>query len=69
MADIDLNYMPLNIKDVFEKLSETPFIENYTLVGGTALSLQIRHRLSEYFIAELKKIINSIEMQLPKLAI
>lgn len=44
---IDLKYMPENTKSVFEKLSETNFIKKYTLVGGTALSLQIKHRLSE----------------------
>jgi len=47
MREIDLNYMPQNTKSVFEKLSETSFIKNYTLVGGTALSIQIKHRFSE----------------------
>ena len=32
---------------VFAKLAEEKFLNEYTLVGGTALSLQIGHRLSE----------------------
>ena len=47
MNAIDLQYMPVNTKVVFDKLLETTFIKDYTLVGGTALSLQIKHRLSE----------------------
>jgi predicted nucleotidyltransferase component of viral defense system len=47
MSIIDLNYMPENTKKVFEKLSKSSFIDNYTLVGGTALSLQLNHRFSE----------------------
>ncbi|MCK4662492.1 MAG: nucleotidyl transferase AbiEii/AbiGii toxin family protein [Bacteroidales bacterium] len=44
---IDLSYIPKSAKKVLENLSNTSFIRNYTLVGGTALSLQIKHRLSE----------------------
>jgi predicted nucleotidyltransferase component of viral defense system len=32
---------------VFEALSHLPFIREYTLIGGSALALQIHHRLSE----------------------
>lgn len=39
--------MPANTKIVFDKLALLPFISKYTLVGGTALAIQIRHRLSE----------------------
>lgn len=34
-------------KEIFEKVSKLASIKPYTLVGGTALSLQIGHRLSE----------------------
>ncbi|MFN8207519.1 MAG: nucleotidyl transferase AbiEii/AbiGii toxin family protein [Bacteroidales bacterium] len=34
-------------EEVFKKISVLPFLRDYTLVGGTALSLQIGHRLSE----------------------
>lgn len=39
--------MPKETLQVFEKLSQTEFINKYTLIGGTALSIQIHHRLSE----------------------
>jgi predicted nucleotidyltransferase component of viral defense system len=32
---------------VFETISQLPFIQQYTLIGGSALALQIQHRLSE----------------------
>ena len=32
---------------VFKQLSELSWVKNYTLIGGTALSLQINHRISE----------------------
>jgi len=38
---IDLNQMPANTRIVFEHLAEQNFISKYTLVGDTALSLQI----------------------------
>jgi hypothetical protein len=44
---IDLLFMPSNTKTVFDKLAMNNFISKYVLVGGTALSLQIRHRLSD----------------------
>jgi predicted nucleotidyltransferase component of viral defense system len=61
---IDLSYMPANTKTVFDKLSLNIFISKYTLVGGTALSLQIMHRLSEDldFIYDGEKLnINSLK--------
>ena len=39
--------MPENTLAVFNQLSNSKFIKNYTLIGGTALSIQIHHRLSE----------------------
>jgi predicted nucleotidyltransferase component of viral defense system len=44
---VDLTFMPSNTKTVFDILALHKFISKYTLVGGTALSVQIRHRLSE----------------------
>jgi predicted nucleotidyltransferase component of viral defense system len=32
---------------VFEKLSKTNCVKEYTLIGGTALAMQLEHRLSE----------------------
>jgi len=32
---------------VFEQISKMECVKNYTLIGGTALALQIGHRLSE----------------------
>ena len=34
-------------EEVFEQISTFECIKNYTLIGGTALALQIGHRLSE----------------------
>jgi predicted nucleotidyltransferase component of viral defense system len=45
--DIDINYMPSNTNWIFETLSAQNFISNYILVGGTALAIQVNHRLSE----------------------
>jgi len=36
-----------NTKAVFEQISKLECIKNYTLIGGTALALQLGHRLSE----------------------
>jgi hypothetical protein len=61
---VDLKFMPSNTKTVFDKLAMHHFISKYTLVGGTALSLQIGHRLSEDldFIFDGEKLnINSIK--------
>lgn len=44
---VDFMFMPENTRTVFDRLAMHHFISKYTLVGGTALSLQIRHRLSE----------------------
>jgi len=44
---IDINYIPENTLKVFQLLKFQPFISKFTLVGGTALAIQIKHRLSE----------------------
>jgi len=43
----DTNYMPVNTLSVFQELRSLSFISQFTLVGGTALAIQIKHRLSE----------------------
>ena len=45
--EMDVTYMPSATAKVFELLAGQKFISNFTLVGGTALALQLRHRLSE----------------------
>ena len=44
---IDINYIPENTLKILEVFSKSKFADDFTLVGGTALSLQIKHRLSE----------------------
>lgn len=44
---IDPEFMPENTRLVFNTLASKPFIKKFSLIGGTALSLQIHHRLSE----------------------
>jgi len=34
-------------EEIFEQISTLECIKNYTLIGGTALALQLGHRLSE----------------------
>lgn len=54
---------------VFHKLSESKWINKFVLVEGTALSLQLKHRLSEYldFIYQGDKIpTNSIKSNINK---
>jgi len=36
-----------NTEEIFEQISKLECIKNYTLIGGTALALQLGHRLSE----------------------
>lgn len=39
--------MPERTRSVFEALSKEPLMSGFVLIGGTALSIQIGHRLSE----------------------
>ncbi len=45
--ELDISFMPPKTLKVFETLSKQNFISNFTLVGGTALSVQLKHRRSE----------------------
>ncbi len=47
MEEIKLEYLPETSVFVFKILAKEPFISDYTLVGGTALALQLGHRMSE----------------------
>ncbi len=42
-----LDFLSEKTKYIFEKLSKEKFLNDYTLVGGTALSIHLQHRLSE----------------------
>ena len=44
---LDLMMMPQKTRAVFELLAKRTELKDYVLLGGTALSLQIGHRLSE----------------------
>lgn len=44
---LNLSMMPQKTRAVFELLAKESALKPYVLVGGTALSLQIHHRLSE----------------------
>ena len=41
-------FMPERTKRVYEVLANEPLMKGFVLIGGTALSLQMGHRLSEY---------------------
>ncbi|HDS06038.1 MAG TPA: hypothetical protein ENO05_00295, partial [Bacteroides sp.] len=44
---VDMDFMPVKTQQVLNKLAVLKFISDYILVGGTALAIQIKHRLSE----------------------
>ena len=70
MNSVDLEFMPKQTQLVFEKLMKANFIKNYTLIGGTALTLQIKHRISEDldFIYDGESLnINKIKRNIAKL--
>lgn len=47
METIDLSFMPENTRKVFNKLDEKRLVQDFVLVGGTALAIQVKHRQSE----------------------
>jgi predicted nucleotidyltransferase component of viral defense system len=47
MSNLSFSYMPPRTKIVFDKLAGIKFMKDYSLVGGTALSIQIKYRMSE----------------------
>ncbi len=44
---LDLTFAPDRTAKIFSKLAKIDLMANFTLIGGTALSIQIGHRLSE----------------------
>lgn len=44
---IDTRFLPDRTRALFERLTAEPLLSGFTLVGGSALALQIGHRLSE----------------------
>jgi len=44
---VDMDFMPEKTQQVLNKLASIKFISDFILVGGTALAIQIKHRLSE----------------------
>ncbi len=44
---IKLDFMPERTRRVFLALAQEPLMDGFVLIGGTALSIQIGHRLSE----------------------
>jgi predicted nucleotidyltransferase component of viral defense system len=44
---LKLNSMPERTRRAFEVLAQEPLMQGFVLIGGTALSIQIAHRLSE----------------------
>lgn len=47
MHKLKLDFMPKATRKNFERLKADPRLAGFTLVGGTALALQIGHRISE----------------------
>ncbi len=67
---IDLRFMSYNTRQIFELLSSGKFISSFSLVGGTALAMQVGHRISEDldFIYDGDAMnINSVKKNLVKL--
>jgi Nucleotidyl transferase AbiEii toxin, Type IV TA system len=47
MHKLKLQFMPEATQKNFARLKDDPRLAGFTLVGGTALALQIGHRISE----------------------
>lgn len=46
-SKINLDFLPSETRELFEKFSRFSFFKNFVLVGGTGLALQAGHRQSE----------------------
>lgn len=69
---LDTSYMPANTLSVFQGLKSLSFISQFTLVGGTALAIQIKHRLSEdlNFVSDEEELnVNLIKRNIKSLSI
>ena len=47
MHKLKMDFMPEATRKNFARLKDDPRLASFTLVGGTALALQIGHRISE----------------------
>jgi len=47
MCLLKLEFMPESTQKIFTRLKDDPRLAGFTLVGGTALAIQIGHRISE----------------------
>jgi predicted nucleotidyltransferase component of viral defense system len=68
-SQFNIDFLPGQTQKVFEELAERQFINKYSLVGGTALSLHLKHRLSEdldFIYDEEKLAINEIKRNIAK---
>ena len=64
-----IDFLPAQTQKVFKELAGRQFMNKYSLVGGTALSLQLKHRLSEDldFILDGEEIVvNNIKRNIAK---
>jgi len=71
MHKLKLQFMPEATQKNFARLKDDPRLAGFTLVGGTALALQIGHRISEdldFNIFGQKLPIKSIDALLDELA-
>lgn len=69
-VSIDTGFMPVNTGKVYKQLEAHKFITDFVLVGGTALSMQIKHRHSEDldFIFDGEELnINAIKRNIKKI--
>lgn len=66
---LQINAVPSGTLDILKEIAAQPCMENFRLVGGTALALQIGHRLSYDldFFSERKNDLIHIENELLKL--
>lgn len=66
---LQVNAVPPGTMDILKHLASQPCLENFRLVGGTALALQIGHRLSVDldFFSEKKNDLIQIENELLRL--
>ena len=47
MPNLKIEFIPEATRKIFDRLKNDPRLADFTLVGGTALTLQIGHRISE----------------------
>lgn len=71
MHKLKMEFMPETTQKNFARLKDNPKLAGFTLVGGTALAIQIGHRVSEdldFNIFGKKLPIRAIDQMLDELA-